>query len=382
VNQLCPQCRTPLESKPSEELYRRAMVLMVRSGKSTQQQAMDLIEQAERLLQDAIRTDPTSPNAHFGMALILMCHRFDFISAVTELQTAKKLDPINPRVRFALGKLLVHIQDYDGAEKELRAATELDPASDHALFDLGVLLLMHRHDHDGAEVCLRAAIKRNPNNYMARNSLGIILKQHRKDFDGAIEQFRLAIKIHPNDCVLHISLGNLHCEMEDYDHAEVEYLAAIQIAPDNVDAHLNLAQLLIVCKLDRHEEALGHLDKVVDLDPNQLPRVTQLVGAVVAARQGKNIEVVRAPAVHSRGIEYDRKKCESRGSGLIAGMKQLATLGLTHVDDDLPPASTDHREDTTQVGAEADSGFRNEHEEEGIRALIGIPPGTQGSWLL
>jgi tetratricopeptide (TPR) repeat protein len=81
-------------------------------------------------------------------------------------------------------------------------------------------------------------------------------------------------------------LGDVYILMHDLDRAEEKLRTTVERAPDDAWAHLDLAGLYSL--QNRHEEALGSLDRALELEPG-------LVDAQVARGY-----------VHLRRTDFDR----------------------------------------------------------------------------
>ena len=125
-----------------------------------------------------------------------------------------------------------------------------------------------------AEQSLQVAIKLEPDASLARVYLGTI-RHHDKDRAGAIVLFREAIARKPSYLEAHLKLGM--CLQEDGDRAGAitAFRAALRCQPLSAAAHARLGELLLP---DRPEEGREHLQRAIDLDPNER-RALELLAA-------------------------------------------------------------------------------------------------------
>ncbi|HXW06945.1 MAG TPA: protein kinase [Vicinamibacterales bacterium] len=81
---------------------------------------------AEREYRRAFELNPSYAQAHQWRAFLLLgVGRTD--EALAEIDTARKLDPLSPRISSNVGLMHYYARDYDRAIQELRATLELDP---------------------------------------------------------------------------------------------------------------------------------------------------------------------------------------------------------------------------------------------------------------
>ena len=99
---------------------------------------------AGREFDRALAIDSTEPNTHLFRAHLFVCQG-QFDAAVTQLQTAQRVDPLNPVINARLGSVLVQARRYTEAESAYRQALALDSTNAGARSELGlVLTFQHR----------------------------------------------------------------------------------------------------------------------------------------------------------------------------------------------------------------------------------------------
>jgi adenylate cyclase len=84
-------------------------------------------ERARRMLETAIRLDPTSGTAHAWLGYIHMSYRWDWGSATAEMLEALRLAPREPIVQFSAARLAMALGHWDQAIGLLTAASARDP---------------------------------------------------------------------------------------------------------------------------------------------------------------------------------------------------------------------------------------------------------------
>jgi ASPIC/UnbV protein/VCBS repeat protein/tetratricopeptide repeat protein len=89
---------------------------------------------------EAIRIDPTLPQAHYGLALLLKTTGRS-AEAIEELQKARALDPEDADILYNLGLLFARQRDYAAALPMLRRARQVDPNSMSIRYQLARALI-------------------------------------------------------------------------------------------------------------------------------------------------------------------------------------------------------------------------------------------------
>src|SRR5687767_8559755 len=81
---------------------------------------------AEREYQRAFELNPNYATAHQWYAFYLV-GMGRYADAVVEINKARQLDPLSPRINSNVGLIFYYARDYDRAVRELQKAIELDP---------------------------------------------------------------------------------------------------------------------------------------------------------------------------------------------------------------------------------------------------------------
>ena len=109
--------------------------------------------EAEREVRTAIDISPNYSGAHYEYAFFLaLMRRFD--EAIQEIQQARRLDPLSPRVRTGVGYMYYFARRYDEAVPHFKAALEMEPS-----FSLAHILLAQIYAYQGnGEAALRERV--------------------------------------------------------------------------------------------------------------------------------------------------------------------------------------------------------------------------------
>jgi tetratricopeptide (TPR) repeat protein len=213
VNEICPQCRTPLPLGP-DELWDKSVRRIAR-GRMTADKELSRLhnEKAKQLLQTLITEEPDGARGHFGMGSILVTEN-DAEGAMREFQEATKADPKHADAHILLGLVMMKQRYHKAAEQEFREAIKVETEGSDvggtytfnfalAHRSLGTLLQCNK-DYAGAEAEYRAAIKSSharsthdsdPEQANTHYLLGRLLETTKKDYDGAVTQYLKAVQI-------------------------------------------------------------------------------------------------------------------------------------------------------------------------------------------
>lgn len=104
---------------------------------------------AKESLDKAVELEPELVPALMYLSRVYLDDR-NYEAMVPLLETAKRVDPINPDVQLTLGIAYRGVGQLDDARKAYEQALVLDPADPTAHFNLGILLGDYEKDYDGA----------------------------------------------------------------------------------------------------------------------------------------------------------------------------------------------------------------------------------------
>jgi len=91
----------------------------------------------------------------------------------------------------------------------------------------------------------------------------------------ALSNYEKALKINETNYNANFNSANIYMEENNESKAEIYYLRALKVKPDNVLLNYNLGQLYQ--NLTRHDLAIKHLSKVVELDGSDWRAVAKLI---------------------------------------------------------------------------------------------------------
>lgn len=157
----------------------------------------------------------------------------------------------------------------------LERAVDLYPENGETHMWHGVALFL-TEQLDNAEEAFMRALSRNPSLADARNYMGL-LRYKQGDLDAAVREFLTAVQdpVYPpqSKARVHLNLANVYLEIGDPEAAR-EHLAqgvAIGVARnDNLFQPLHLQLAKALRELERIEEAIASLDKIIELNPDNV----------------------------------------------------------------------------------------------------------------
>jgi tetratricopeptide (TPR) repeat protein len=193
----------------------------------------DQLDKAVSEFQTAIRLQPNLTDAHYTLG-ILYWQRGEFDHAVEELGKAVQLKPDYAEAHYTLGTIYKQQGKLQEAVVELREAIRLQPDFAGAHTTLAGLL-RQLGDNEGAatEAKEGARIVAQTNNLqaakVATNSGKRLL--NAGDLDGAISQFRVAINSKPDYAAAHYQLGLALQQSGKKDEAAQEFQKASELDP-------------------------------------------------------------------------------------------------------------------------------------------------------
>ena len=159
---------------------------------------------------------------------------------------ARDLDPKNPQVHLALGRLCFMVGQREEAQRFFEKAIELDPRSDEAYFQLGVILRREGNLKEAEKMFLRS-LDFHPDNPNVYNNLGVTLLEQQR-FQEAAEALNKALEIYPEHINARYNLGLALWSLGKIEPAVQEYRNVLSIKPDWATAANSLAWILATDK--------------------------------------------------------------------------------------------------------------------------------------
>ncbi len=186
--------------------------------------------------------------------------------AVTELDIdkasgffgrAKDLDPENPQVHLALGRLCFMVGQRKEARGFFKKAIDLDPRSDEAYFQLGVISRREGKLEEAKKMFLRA-LDFHPDNPNVHNNLGVTLLE-QQEFGDAARALNKALEIYPEHINARYNLGLALWSLGKTERAVQEYRKILSVKPNWAIAANSLAWILAT---DRNNEIRNGIEAI------------------------------------------------------------------------------------------------------------------------
>lgn len=178
--------------------------------------------------------------------------------AYTTILRGSKTHPI---ALHMLGLLHAQRGNFADAEPLLRKAARVDSGNPHVLFNYANVLRALDKTDDALD-WLAKVIALSPNFADAHLNRGAILMA-RQELHGAIAEFDRAIAIAPSSAAF-ANRGSAFRQLGQLDDSHDSYQSAIELAPPNPQNHFVLSEVLT--QMDRHDEAIGALERTVALN--------------------------------------------------------------------------------------------------------------------
>lgn len=145
---------------------------------------------ARRALEQALRIDPTSPNAHYLLGFMFSIQE-DWSNSVNELEKADAQAPNHPEILRCLGWSTYNSNRKNQGISILERAHHLNPFDANILCDLGVCY-MNSFQYPRAEETFKLALKVDPNSTQAMECMRVLnsMKSSKSLRPGASSQVR------------------------------------------------------------------------------------------------------------------------------------------------------------------------------------------------
>lgn len=240
------------------------------------------LDQAKQKIQDVLRRNPTSVEAH-NLLGIICTEQKDFSCALDAFQRGLKLAPNSTRTRNNLGNLYAAQGKPDLAEKEFRTVVRLDPANRDGNYNLGLILMAKNQPAEAIPHLERA----RPDNLETKFNLIRALLQAHRTTEGLKAAADVSDK-EKDDIQVHFSLGVLLAAEKQYKSAQLELEKANALRPETFEILFNLGQAYLRgADYDKAEQALNRALKLKPDSPETLCLLAQ-----VAADQSRAVDAL------------------------------------------------------------------------------------------
>jgi tetratricopeptide (TPR) repeat protein len=207
----------------------------------------------------ALRLDPDQPEVRYTLAITLAgSGRAD--EAVEELTRALVLQPNYDDARRRLGRVLADQGRIEEAVAEFRKAIDLRPGVAAHFAEMGIALFNAAKYPEAADA-FRRMTELQPDNYSGYQLLGATY-QSLGEHDRALEYYARAIEIRPNPQT-YSNIGAIHHVRGEYEQAVAAYEKALELRPNSHQTWRNLGDAYR--RLERRPQAMQAYGRAIDL---------------------------------------------------------------------------------------------------------------------
>jgi Flp pilus assembly protein TadD len=289
-----PALRKALELDPKLAAARTSLAHALREQGKTK----EAVDEARK----ATEAEPGSGEAFSALGTSLLAvDKNNWSDAIAQAQQGAFLNPKNPVVQTAVGKIFEAQNNFDQATSAYRRALEADPAYAPARVALLKMQVL-RGDLDAALPVAIEIAQANPENAEVQLILGRI-RLRKNEFGSAVGPLEKATEFDPGNAEAWALLGTAYQYTRESDNAVQAYEKAVKLAPQNLD-YLSTYGLLLGLN-ERYDEAVGTLKKVV-----AAPAYKSAAGWVNLGWVYRNMEPSNAPEsikAYTRSLEIDPK---------------------------------------------------------------------------
>jgi len=274
----------------AEALYRQAVAAEPRSVEARRNLAVALIrgdqaQEAERVLEGALRLSPNEPLLLFDLANAQGA-RGETDAALQSFGRALTAAPTYEAALFNRANLLMQLQRWPEAEQDLRQLLDQSPNHAQARYLIAMAIFQQGFQEEGL-VGLRQVLEEEPDLSAARLSLASILAQ-TGDHEGARRQYVEILQRDPSPqskASAAVELGRLALRAKRPEEAEGFLQRALELDPEAQGARLGLADLLMAN--GQHGKAAELYRELVTLQPSLSEARFRLASALAASGNPK-----------------------------------------------------------------------------------------------
>ncbi|MGA7850480.1 MAG: FG-GAP-like repeat-containing protein [Terriglobales bacterium] len=187
--------------------------------------------------------------------------------AAASFQIALRDDPTSAEALYGIGSVYLDQQKTTEARESFERALKLRASYPDTLANswnnLG--LLAAREGRAGEAVgCFQQALKLSPDHLIALNNLGSVYRQQKR-WDDARKTYERALKINPNEAEANYGLGMVFAQNDDTARAFDSLQKALKLRPVYPEALNNLGILYL--RTQRRDEAMASFEQCIRVAP-------------------------------------------------------------------------------------------------------------------
>ena len=217
-------------------------------------------------LNDLLKEDKTSKEAHYYRGNYYLYVKGDTDRAITEFQSALKLDDSFVLAHYDLGAAYQSQGLTNQATQEYEKATALNPFFPEGNSNLGGYYF-RTQKYDLAVKHFKQAIEAYPNFIQAHSNLGAVLNKLNRS-EEAIPHLEKAIHLDPEFGVAYFNLGNAYINQGNLVEARKAYDLAVSNGVNFLSMHWKLYDIYI--RQEKRLEAKRELEIILQIEPENL----------------------------------------------------------------------------------------------------------------
>jgi len=224
-----------------------------------------LLSQAKAAVARALELDNDLAEAHAALSFIKWVYELDWAGAESEVQQALKLDPNSAEAHYNYARLLADAGRFDEAWAQAVISIELDPLSIRARKRVPYILFLSRR-YDEAIAEYRKLIDVAPDFMQAQRELGLAYEQ-KGMYQEALSQFQKTLEMRENyvRTMIQADIGHLYAVWGKRAEAQQVLAELIRKSEHSYVSAYDVAA--IYAGLGETERALGWLDKATRQRP-------------------------------------------------------------------------------------------------------------------
>ncbi len=250
---------------------------------------LDRNEEAADVYREALRLRPEYSEAHYNLALLF--HRNnDYRQAVRHYRNAVRSNPSYARAWYNAGVVFNAKGEPDSAKYYFEKALLHKPDYVKALLNLGVVH-SNLQEYDKAISLYRNLLNDYPNYTPALFNLGLAYRKSDQNKE-AIRAYEKLLEYDPENIGALKNLGVLYGNENDHELAIQLYNDGIDITAKDPELRFNLA--LQYLESDSYLDAITHLNKAIQLDPDYLKAYEKLLEVTLEYGTKKDLLAARS----------------------------------------------------------------------------------------
>lgn len=305
-----------------------------------------LNDRGEDEIQEYVKAPNCTVNDQLNLAKLLVENR-KADAARWVFEQIVQVAPDHADAHAGLGIVLEDLGRYNDAAQELGRAVQLSPGSvEYSMHYTEALLLSKQYS--AALDFLRSVRDRFGKVPDYRYKLGLAY-YGVPNYPAAIDQFEALVRDYPNLDRAHYFLGHSYSATGDLKNAEIQYRRALALNPQDASNYAALGHVLRRDNDLRTDEAIGYLEKAMQLDPfdilskedlalcyekkGRYPEAERLMDGVIRNQPGS----VSAHRMLARICYRQGKKEEGDRESAFAAKLESEQLRRRTQMNDLPP---------------------------------------------